>query len=182
MKKVLLALILVLLGTASAQGNLTFAFDDQDFAYVGSEAGYLSLTLEGGRLVVHLSDEPTDTMLRLDGTRTPERMDADGDGRVTYDEAISRSSPQKRLTLTKLAHCDVSRTRAEIAHQNARLSSVVEAYSAVLAALEFQPETNVMRGTAGDYTFARGDQRMGVSFSHGVDDSQSLVKVTLTAL
>ncbi|CAA9368260.1 MAG: Chaperone protein DnaK [uncultured Chloroflexia bacterium] len=182
MKKVLLTLILMILGMAFAQSSLTFAFDDQDFAYSGSEEGYLSLTLEGGELVVHLSDEPTGTMLRLDEITASEDMDVDGDGQVTYDEAVSRSGPQKRLTLAKLAHCDVSRTRAEIAHENARLSSVVEAYSAALAALEFQPETNVVRGTAGDYTFARGDQRMGVSFSHGIDDGHSVVKVMLTAL
>lgn len=182
MKKVLLALILVILGTAFAQSSLTFAFDDSDFAYSGSEEGYLSLTFNEGELVVHLSDEPTGTMLRLDEITAPRNMDTDGDGRVTYDEAIIRSSTQKRLTSAKLAHCDVSQTRAEIAHENARLSSVVEAYSAVLAALEFQPETNIMRGAAGDYTFARGDQRMAVSFSHGVADGHGLVKVTLTAL
>lgn len=182
MKKLLLALILVTLGTAFTQSRLTFAFDDKDFLYSGREAGYLSLTLEGDELVVHLSDKPTDTMLRLDETRAPERMDTNGDGRVTYDEATSLSSPQKRITLVKLAHCDVSRIHAEIAHQNARLSSVVEVYSAALAALEFQPETKVMWGAAGDYTFARGNQRMGVSFSHGVANGHSLVKVTLTAL
>lgn len=76
----------------------------------------------------------------------------------------------------------MSRTHAEIAHENARLVSVVEVYRVVLAALEFYPETNVMQNAARDYIFAHGDQRMKVSFSHGVDDGHSLVKVRLTVL
>lgn len=182
MKKLLWALILMVFGTAFAQGSLTFAFDDEDFPYFGSGAGYLSLTSEGDKLVVHLSNKPSDTMLKFDQTPTPKRMDTDGDGKVTYNEAVNYNEPQKRRTLVKLAHCDVSQTRAEIAHENARLNSVVEVYSAALIALEFQPETNVMRGVASDYTFARGNRRIGVSFSDGVDDGHSLIKVTLTAL
>jgi hypothetical protein len=93
----LLILALVILGEASAQNKLTFAFDDSDFTYFGSDEGYLSLSYEDDRLVMHLSDQPSDMWLKFDKINTPKRTAMDGSGQESYKEASYRADPQKTL-------------------------------------------------------------------------------------
>lgn len=181
MKKLLLVLMLVALGAAFAQSNLSFAFDDKDFTYFGSEEGYLSLALEEDKFVFHLSDEPTGMKLSFDEIDTPNYAGNDGDDE-DWEESDYRKDPNKRITLARLVRCDVARNRAEVSHKNARLNSVIEVYGEALNTLGFEPETNLVRGTARDYTFVRGDQRLQVSFSRVFDEGDRLVKVRMTTL
>lgn len=184
MKKTLALLLFTLtLGTASAQGSLKFGFNDSDFTYFGSDEGYLSLTYDDDRLVMHLSDQPSDLWLKFDEIETPQHTDDDGDGQVDYDEDEFRADPHKRLTLAKLARCDVAYNRAEIAHERARLSSVVATYREALTLLGFALETNAVRGANRDLVFAHeGGQRLRVAFSQGFDEGHSFVKVRMTAV
>lgn len=183
MKKILVLLLFALtLGTVSAQGTLKFGFNDADFTYFGSDEGYLSLTYDDDRLVMHLSDQPSDLWLKFDEINTPQRNDTDGDGQVDYDEAEFRADPHKRLTLAKLARCDVAHNRAEVAHERARLSSVVATYQEALSLLGFALKTTAVRGAYRDLVFAHeGGQRLRVAFSQGVDEGRSFVKVRMTA-
>lgn len=184
MKKIAIALFIALtLGAAFAQSPLKFGFDDSDFTYFGSDEGYLSLSLEAGRLVLHLSDQPSLMRLRFEEIRTPKRTDIDGDGKVSYKEADYRSDPQKRLTLAKLARCDVAYNRAEVSHEEARLKAVMATYQEALTLLGFELETNAARGGVRDLVFAHDDgQQLRVSFSRGFDEGASFVKVRMTAV
>lgn len=183
MKKVLVLLfVLSGLGAAFAQSPLKFGFDDSAFTYFGSDEGFLSLSLEEGRLVLHLSDQPSAMWLRFDEIGTPKRTDMDGAGKVSYKEAKYRSDPHKRLTLAKLARCDVAYNRAEVSHEEARLRVVMATYQEALSRLGFELETNAARGTIRDLEFAHDSgQRLRVSFSRGFDDGHSFVKVRMTA-
>jgi len=173
--------MLVTLGEAFAQGTLRFGFDDSDFTYFGSEEGYLSLTYEEDQLIMHLSDQPTDMWLRFDKIKTPKTTDMDGEGQVSYSEAKYRADPQKRLTLAKLVRCEVARNRAEIAHENARMSAVMATYQEALTLLGFELETNAARGANRDLEFVHDSgQRLRVSFSRGFDEGHSFVKVRMT--
>ncbi len=119
--------------------------------------------------------------LRFEEIRTPKRTDMDGNGKVSYKEAKYRSDPQKRLTLAKLARCDVAYNRAEISHEEARLKSVMATYQEALTLLGFELETNAARGSIRDMVFAHeGGQRLRVSFSRGFDEGHSFVKVRMT--
>lgn len=182
MKKTgLLILIVMLLGVASARSPLSFAFDDQGFTYFGSKQAYLSLSLEGEKLVVHLSDEPTDMKLGFDKIASA-KYRADDGSQKSYREADYRKDPQARLTLAKLAKCNVSYSRAEIAHKNAHLRSVVGVYQQALEALGFEPESTVIHGNIRDYVFAHGEQRLKVSFSRSYDEGTRYVEVRMTTL
>ncbi len=182
-KTVFLILIAMILGAASAQSSLRFGYDDSDFTYFGSDEGYLSLSLEEGRLVLHLSDQPSDMWLRFDKINAPQRTDFDGTGKTTYKEADFRADPHKRLTLAKLARVDVAFNRAEIAHEEARPKAVMATYQEALTLLGFELETNAARGSIRDMVFAHeGGQRLRVSFSRGFDEGHSFVKVRMTAV
>ncbi len=181
MQKFLLILILMTLGEAFAQSTLRFGFDDSDFTYFGSEEGFLSLTYEEDRLIMHLSDQPSDMWLRFDKVKTPKTTDMDGEGQVSYSEAKFRADPQKRLTLAKLVRCEVARNRADISHENARMNAVMATYQEALTLLGFELETNAARGSIRDMVFAHeGGQRLRVSFSRGFDEGHSFVKVRMT--
>ena len=180
-KTVFLILITIILGAASAQSSLRFSFDDSDFTYFGSDEGYLSLSYEDDRLVVHLSNQPSAMFLRFDKINAPQRTDFDGEGKTTYSEADFRADPHKRLTLAKLARCDVAYNRAEISHEEARLKSVMATYQEALTLLGFELETNAARGSSRDMVFAHeSGQQLRVSFSRGFDEGHSFVKVRMT--
>lgn len=179
---VFLVIVLSVLGAASAQSSLKFGFDDSDFTYFDSEEGYLSLTYEDNRLIMHLSDQPSDMWLRFDKINAPRRMKLDNSEQEDYDEAKFRADPQKRLTLAKLARCDVAYNRAEISHEEARLKAVMATYQEALSLLGFELETNAARGAIRDLVFANSGQRLRVSFSRGFDEGASFVKVRMTAI
>lgn len=180
MQKFLLILTLMILGAASAQSTLKFGFDDSDFTYFGSEEGFLSLTYEEDRLIMHLSDQPSDMWLRFDKVKTPQTTDMDGEGQVSYTEAKFRADPQKRLTLAKLVRCEVGRSRADISHENARINAVIATYQEALTLLGFELEANAARGANRDLEFVHDSgQRLRVSFSRGFDEGHSFVKVRM---
>lgn len=178
-KTVFLILITLILGAASAQGTLKFSFDDKDFTYFGSDEGYLSFSYEDNRLTMHLSDQPSDMWLKFDKIDTPQRTDMDGEGQVSYTEEEFRADPQKRLTLAKLARCDVAYNRAEISHEDAPMQAVMATYQEALTLLGFELETNAGQGSIRALEFAREGQRLRVSFSRGFDEGDSFVKVRM---
>lgn len=180
-RTVFLILIAMILGAASAQGTLKFGFDDSDFTYIDSEEGYLALTYEENRLIVHLTNQPSDMWLRFDKIRAPTHAAMTRTGDEKYSEAQIHADPQKRLTLAKLARCDVAHNRAEIAHENARMNTVMATYQEALTLLGFELETNAARGANRDLEFAHDSgQRLRVSFSRGFDEGHSFVKVRMT--
>ena len=182
-KAVWFTLIIMTLGAAYAQSPLSFRFDDQDFTYFGSEAGYLSLSLEDDTLVVHLSDQPTGMRIRFNKIATASCAKMNGSGPENCNEAEYRRDPVKRLALAKLTNCEVARSRAILGHENTSLSNAVAMYSEALALLGFKPETAItFRGTGRDYVFTRGEQRLQVSFSQGIDHGDMLVKVRMQAV
>jgi hypothetical protein len=182
MKKIIFALFaLSTVGAALAQGTLKFGFDDSDYTYYGSEEGYLSLTYEGNRLIMHISDEPTDLRLRFDEIEPLRTLDDDGQGDKDHDEDDARKDPQRRLTLAKLARCDVAHNRAEIAHENVRMGVVMAAYQEALQQLGFELETNAARGAFRDLVFVHeSGQQLRAVFSRGFDEGDSFVKVRMT--
>jgi hypothetical protein len=180
-KTVLLILTLMALGAASAQGNLKFGFNDSDFTYYGSEQGYLSLTYEDNRLIMHISDEPTDLWLRFNEIKTLRTLDDDGQGDKDHAEADARMDPEKRRNLARLARVDVAHNRAEIAHENTRMRVVMAAYQAELQKLGFELETNAARGAFRDLVFVHDSgQKLRAVFSRGFDRGDSFVKVRMT--
>lgn len=181
MKKIFLMLAITLLGVVSARSPLSFALNDQDFTYFGSKEGYLSLSLEGEKLVLHLSDEPTAMKLGFDEIKAA-KYTADDGGEKSYREADYRKDPGARLNLAKLAKCSVSYSRAEVAHKNAHLRAVVGVYQEALQALGFEAESTVSRGSIRDYVFAHGPQRLKLSFSHGYNEGTRFVEVRMTTL
>lgn len=137
--------------------------------------------LEGKKLVLHLSDEPTAMKLGFDEIKAA-KYTADDGGEKSYREADYRKDPQARLTLAKLAKCNVLYRRAEVAHKNAHLRAVVGVYQQALEALGFEPESTVARGTIRDYVFSHGPQRLKVSFPRGYDEGPRYVEVRMTTL
>jgi len=182
MKKiVLLIFVLSIAGTAFAQGTLKFGFDDSDYTYFGSKQGYLSLTYEGNRLIMHISDEPTDLWLRFNEIKALSRVADDGTGDANYSEDDARKDSVKRRNLARLARCDVAHNRAEIAHENARMRVVMAAYQEELQKLGFELETNAARGAFRDLVFVHENgQQLRMVFSRGFDRGDSFVKVRMT--
>lgn len=131
--------------------------------------------------MLHLSDDPSAMKLGFDEIKAPHYRADDGDEK-SYREADYRRDPQRRLTLAKLARCNVSHNRAEVAHKNAHLRAVVGVYKEALSALGFAPESASSRGNIHDYVFAHGDQRLKVSFSRGYDEGTRYVEVRMTTL
>ena len=180
-KIVLLIFALSIAGAAFAQGALKFGFDDSDYTYFGSKQAYLSLTYEGNRLIMHLSDEPTNLWLRFNEIKTLRTLDDDGQGDKDHDEDDARKDPMKRRNLAKLARCDVAHNRAEIAHENARMRLVMTAYQEELQKLGFELETNTPRGAFRDMIFVHENgQQLRMVFSRGFDRGDSFVKVRMT--
>lgn len=182
MKKiVLLIFVLSIAGAAFAQGGLKFGYDDSDFTYFGSEEGYLSLTYEDNRLIMHISDEPTSLQVQFDEIEPLIKLGNDPEDHDEYDEADARRDPRKRLTLAKLARCDVAHNRAEIAHENVRMSAVMAAYQEALQQLGFELETNTAQGAFRDLVFVHSSgQQLRAVFSNGFDEGDSFVKVRMT--
>jgi hypothetical protein len=182
MKKIIFMLFaLSIVGAALAQGTLKFGFDDSDYTYYGSEEGYLSLTYEDNRLIMHISDEPTDLWLRFNEIKTLRTLDDDGQGDKDHAEADARKDPEKRRKLARLARCDVAHNRAEIAHENARMRVVMAVYQEELQKLGFELETNTPRGASRDMIFVHENgQQLRAVFSRGFDRGDSFVKVRMT--
>lgn len=181
LKRIVLLLALLSLGAAFARSNLSFGVDDQDFSYFNSKTGYVSLGLEGDKLMIHITDQPTPMKLNYTKIRTPNYAAINGQLK-SYKEADFKKDPVKRAKLQRLADCEVSFNRAKIAHENARMSSVVAAYTEALSALGFEPSAPVIHGRVREHTFARGDQHVKVSFYRGANGRRGLVNVDMRAI
>ncbi len=181
LKRIVLLLALLSLGAAFARSNLSFGVYDRDFTYFNSKTGYVSLGLEGDKLMIHITDQPTPMKLNYTKIRASNHVAIDGTLKNYKEEQLVRD-PAQRLKLQHLADVEVSFNRAKIAHENARMSSVVAAYTEALSALGFESSPPVIHGRVRNQTFVRDHQRVKLSFYRGTNGRVGLVNVDMRAI
>lgn len=173
-KRLFLMLFAVTLGTlAFAQGSFAVKFSDKGFNYYGGEkgvkTGYVHLSLEADKLIVSLSDAPSDMKLQYNEAK----------------QAVDSSGKKKEWTKSVLVDyvqsygfTDGTKQGATILHRFAYLAAVMKAYDHALQQLGFTGSTEMDDTNIHVSVYKHADQAMRVIFTRQGTD----IRVRMTAL